>query len=89
MPVRGESRPATARTSGSRRITSAPSTSARPGAPFALPFASRSSSTRTSASFVATITLPNWRCGMPSRAQRSYSRSRPSTQSCAFEEPAG
>jgi len=89
MPVAGErsaevqarlGSSARAAAAGSTRIPSTPFASARAWMPASLP---------SSSPEVATISLPQLRCGTPRSRQKSYSARRPATQKRAIRLPAG
>ena len=71
MPVSGECSAATQASAGSIARAAAPSIMAKPSTPLALPCLRMASILATSASSVATISLPHLRCGTPCEAQNS------------------
>jgi hypothetical protein len=88
MPVLGDQSAATLGTCGSSaRDSSAPSMLI--STPLAVPVARIFSSAGSSSGLVATMSLPQRRCGMSCFSQISYSRRLPCTHSVAFSEPVG
>ena len=80
MPVSGECSAATQASSGSMARAAAPSSIAKPSTPLAWPCLRIASIFATSASSVATISLPHLRCGTPCEAQNAYISRRPRGQ---------
>ena len=80
MPVSGECSAATQCTCGSMARAAAPSIMAKPSTPLISPCLRIAVIFATSASSVATISLPHLRCGTPWEAQNSYISRRPRGQ---------